>query len=103
MTLGWEERLKTRGRRRSDRGFEFGLALPRGTVLRAGDAFVIDESRLVIEVVEQIERVFVVQPASCGEWASVAYQIGNGHQPLMITEDALVCPDLPGAEMLLQY
>ena len=103
ITLGWEERLKVRGRRRSDAGVEFGTALPRGTVLRAGDCFVFDDERLTIEVVEQPEAVFVIEPASCSEWSLFAYHIGNGHQPLMITERALVCPDVPGAELLLQY
>jgi urease accessory protein UreE len=30
-----------------------------------------------------------------------AYHIGNRHQPLMVTEAGLVCPDVPGVEQLL--
>ena len=37
ITLGWEDRTHVHGRRRTDGGVEFGTALPRGTVLRAGD------------------------------------------------------------------
>src|SRR5215510_3600286 len=37
ITLGWEERLKARARRTSDGGLQFGTALQRGSVLRAGD------------------------------------------------------------------
>ena len=103
ITLAWEERLRARGRRRSDGGFDFGTALPRGTVLRAGDCFVITDARLTIEVVEQLEAVFIIEPASSREWGLFAYHIGNGHQPLMIVERGLVCPDAPGVEMLLQY
>jgi urease accessory protein len=102
ITLGWEDRTHVHGRRRTDGGVEFGTSLPRGTVLRAGDCFVLDESRLVVSVVERPEAVFVVEPRSAQEWALFAYHIGNRHQPVMVTERALVCPDVPGVEQLLQ-
>jgi urease accessory protein len=103
LTLGWEDRLKVRGRRRSDGGVEFGIALPRGTVLRDGDRLVVDVHRLVVTVVERSELVLVITPRSAREWATYAYHIGNGHNPLMVTDQALVCPDMPGVESLLQY
>lgn len=102
ITLGWEDRTHVHGRRRADRGVEFGTSLPRGTVLRAGDCFVLDAERLVVSVVERPEAVFVIEPGSAPEWALCAYHIGNRHQPVMITERALVCPDVPGVEALLQ-
>ncbi len=102
MTLGWEERTHAHGRRRTDGGIEFAISLPRGTTLRGGDRFVLDEPRTVVTVVEQPEPVFVVRPRTPAEWALYAYQIGNRHQPLMITGDALVCPDVPGVEQLLE-
>jgi urease accessory protein len=103
ITLGWEDRQRTRGRRQSDSGVEFGTVLARGSVLRAGDCFVLDESSAVVAVVEREEPVFVVQPSSGSEWALFAYQIGNSHQPIMITESALVCPDVPGMEQVLAH
>ena len=103
IALGWEERVRTRGRRRSDKGLEFGTALPRGTTLREGDCFVIASARTIVEVVERREPAFVIEPRTPSEWGLFAYHIGNGHQPLMVTDRALVCPDLPGVEMLLQY
>jgi urease accessory protein len=103
ITLGWEDRLKTRGRRRSYLGFEFGLSLPRGTVLRSGDCLVIPSARLVVAIVERLEPVFIIEPRTPPEWALFAYHIGNGHQPLMMTDTALVCPDLPGVDQLLDY
>ena len=103
VTLGWEDRLKTRGRRRSDGGVEFGTALPRGTVLRENDRLLLDACRIVVSVVERPEAAFVIAPRTEAEWGLFAYHIGNGHQPLMITATALVCPELPGVEMLLQY
>jgi urease accessory protein UreE len=102
LTLGWEDRTQARGRRHTDGGVEFATSLPRGTVLRAGDCFVLDNLRLVVTVMEQREPVFVIQPRAPAEWALYAYHIGNRHQPLMITDAALVCPDLPGVEQLLE-
>ena len=62
LTLGWDERLKARARRRTDGGVEFATALPRGTVLRRGDCFAIDAVSLVVAVVERLEPVFVLRP-----------------------------------------
>ena len=102
ITLGWDDRTHVHGRRQTDGGVEFGTALPRGTVLRAGDHFVLDAERLVVAVVERPEAVFVIEPRASTEWALFAYHIGNRHQPMMITDHALVCPDAPGVELLLQ-
>jgi len=103
LTLGWEDRLRARGRRRSDQGAEFGTALPRGTVLRNGDCLIVRDLSLVVAIVERSEPVFVIVPGSPAEWAMFAYHIGNSHQPLMVADGALICPDLPGMEQVLQY
>jgi urease accessory protein len=102
VTLGWEERMRAHGRRTSDGGIEFGTSLPRGTVLGRGDVFVLDEARVLVSVVERDEPVFVIAPASPHEWALFAYHIGNRHQPMMIANGSIVCPDAPGVEQLLQ-
>ena len=102
VTLGWEDRTHVHGRRRTDGGVEFGTSLPRGTVLRHGDCFMLDEERLVVAIVERAEPVFVIEPGTAPEWALFAYHIGNRHQPVMITDRSLVCPDVPGVEQLLQ-
>jgi urease accessory protein len=102
VTLGWEDRTHVHGRRTTDGGVEFGMSLPRGTVLRAGDCFVLDTARRVAVVVERPEPVFVIEPRSEREWGLFAYHIGNRHQPMMIDGGALVCPDAPGVEQLLE-
>ena len=102
ITLGWEERLHVRGRRRSDGGLAFGLSLPRGAILRGGDCLVLDEAQTVVVVVERTEPVFVIEPGTPQEWGLYAYHIGNRHQPLMITERAIVCPNVAGVEQLLE-
>jgi len=101
VTLGWEERTRAHALRTTDNGVEFGTSLPRGTVLRDGDCLVLEPERLVVAVAERPERVFLVEPRSASEWALWAYQIGNRHQPVMITDHALLCPELPGVEQLL--
>jgi urease accessory protein len=103
VTLGWEERLRARGRRMSDSGVMFGTALARGTVLRGGDCFVLDPIATVVTVVELPEAVFVVVPRTPSEWALFAYHIGNCHQPLMVTDEAIICADLPGMKEALDY
>ena len=103
IAMGWEERATPRARRRTDNGVEFGTALPRGTVLREGDCLAIDNPPLVIVVHERAEPVLVARPASSNEWALWGYHIGNSHQPLMITGDALVCPDMPAMAQVLHY
>lgn len=103
ITLGWEERAKTRARRRTDNGIEFGTALPPGTVLREGDCLAIENPPLLIVVHERAEPVLVARPASPEQWALWGYHVGNSHQPLMITGDALVCADMTGMAQVLDY
>jgi len=101
ITLGWEDRLHVYGRRQSDGGVAFGLSLPRGTILRGGDCIVVNDVKTVVVVVERPEPVFLVEPHTPQEWGLYAYHIGNRHQPLMITERGIVCPDVAGVEQLL--
>lgn len=103
LTLGWEDRVKARGRRCTDEGLQFGAALPRGTILRAGDCLVLDSPAVIVVIREAAEPVLVVRPASAEQSAVWAYLIGNSHQPLMITADTLVCADVPGMEQVLAY
>jgi urease accessory protein len=102
ITLGWERRLQVRGRRQSDGGVAFGLSLPRGTILRGGDCLVADQAKTVVVVVERPEPVFLVEPRTPQEWGLFAYHIGNRHQPLMITQSGIVCPDVAGVEQLFE-
>jgi urease accessory protein UreE len=102
ITLGWVERLKARSRRRSDGGLEFATALPRGTVLRGGDRLIVDTLPAIVTVVELAEPVLIVEPRTAAEWGLFGYQIGNSHQPLMLTEREIVCADCLGMEMVLR-
>src|SRR5262245_29962706 len=73
VTLGWEERLRTRARRRSGDGFEFATALPRGTILYEDDCFIFDSARILVRVVELAEPMLVVRPGNQREWGLFAY------------------------------
>ncbi len=103
ITLGWEERVRARARRRSDGGLEFATALPRGTVLRESDCLIVTARKTVVRVIELPEAVLVVRPPTPEAWGLFAYQIGNSHQPIMLTSDAIVCPDVLGMEQVLSY
>jgi urease accessory protein len=102
VTLGWEDRLKARGRRRSDGGTEFGTALPRGTVLTSGDCLICEPLERLFVVVERAEAVLIIEPRTPVEWGLFAYHIGNSHQPIMLTEREIVCADLPGMDQVLE-
>jgi urease accessory protein len=103
ITLGWEERLRARALRRSDGGIEFGASLPRGTIVRHGDVFVLDAIATCVAVVEREEEVLVIEPSTPADWARFAYHIGNSHQPMMVGDTAIVCPDLAGMAQVLDY
>ncbi len=103
VTLGWEDRLKIRARRVTDAGIEFATALPRATVLREGDCFLLNALRLVVRLVERAEPVFVIRPSTAWESALFAYHIGNSHQPIMLVDQEIVCPDILGVAQVLDY
>jgi urease accessory protein len=102
ITLGWEARSRTRARRRSDGGAEFGVALARGTFLREGDCLLVDELATLVVVVEEREPVLVVSPRTSVEWGLCGYFIGNTHQPVMIAEEGIVCLDEPATRLVLE-
>ncbi|MGE3707425.1 MAG: hypothetical protein AB7I13_19310, partial [Vicinamibacterales bacterium] len=58
--------------------------------------------RLIVTVVELAEPVLVVCPRTPEDWGLVGYYIGNSHQPVMLTAEGLVCPDILGVRMILE-
>ena len=100
ITLSLEDRQKTHGRRRSDDGLEFAISLEPGLTLTNGDCLVLEEERVVVVIREAAEAVYVVRPRSEHEWARCAYQVGNRHQKLMISDQELVCLQDPAVRSL---
>ena len=56
----------------------------------------------IVTVVELAEPVLIVEPRTAADWGLVGYQIGNSHQPLMLTEREIFCADCLGMEMVLR-
>jgi len=102
ITLPLEDRQKTHGRRRSDDGLEFAISLEPGLTLADGDCLLLEEERVVVVVREAAEAVYVVRPRSEQEWAYYAYQVGNRHQKLMISDQELVCLQDPAVRSLFE-
>jgi urease accessory protein len=102
LTLPWEERCRSHGRRKTDQGREFALALPSGSILRQGDKLLLASEQCQVQVQEASESVLILTPQSPWDWAWLAYQIGNRHLPLMIADFELICVTDPAAEHLFQ-
>lgn len=102
LTLPWEDRCRSHGKRRTDSGLEFAVALPSGTILRDGDQLLLETEQCRVRVQAAPEPVFVLTPISPQEWAWLAYQVGNRHLPLMISHRELLTPQDAAAEHLLR-
>jgi urease accessory protein len=87
VSLTWDERQKSRQKLQTAAGREIALALPTGTRLNAGDLLPIEEGW--VEVALAPEDVLLIRPRNLQETAFVAYQVGNRHLALEITEDGL--------------
>lgn len=92
LWLTWEERRWTRKRVRTTGGREVALALPTGSVLRAGDLVAV-EPHWYLEVQARPEPVLAVFPRDRSEAIRVAFDVGNRHFALALDGDALLVPD----------
>ncbi|MBA4178530.1 MAG: urease accessory protein UreE [Leptothrix sp. (in: Bacteria)] len=104
LALGWDLRQKSRFDALDSAGRQLGVFLPRGTVLRGGDALVVEDGSLVI-VQAAPQPVMVVR--ACAEHGSAldlmraTYHLANRHVALEIQADQLKLePDHVLAEML---
>ena len=104
LELGFEVRQKSRFDATDSAGRTLGVFLPRGTVVRGGDALVVEDGSLVI-VKAAPQPVLVVR--HCSEHGSAfdlmraAYHLGNRHVQLELQADHLKLePDHVLADML---
>ncbi len=102
LRLTWEERRWTRKRVVTTGGREIALALPTGSVLRAGDV-IAAEADWYLSVEARPEPVLAVFPRSREEAIRVAFDVGNRHFSLAIDSDALLVPDDTAMEQLLAH
>jgi urease accessory protein len=87
VSLTWDARQKSRQKLQTAVGKEVALALPTGTRLSAGDLLPIEEGWIEVHLAP--EDVLLIRPRTLQETAFVAYQVGNRHLALEITEDGL--------------
>ena len=91
VALGWEDRLRSRQRVKSDAGTEIGIALPTGQALAEGDVLFEDGER-VVAVSTVPEDVLVLYADSAEELARIAYQVGNRHAPVAVEKERVLTP-----------
>ena len=104
LSLPWEQRQKSRFEAVDSTGRTLGVFLPRGTLVRGGDALVAEDGS-VICVEAAPEPVMVVR--ACAEHGTprdlsrAAYHLGNRHVALEVRADHLKLePDSVLADML---
>ena len=104
VELDWDKRQKSRFDATDSQGRTLGVFLPRGTVVRGGDALLAEDGSLVI-VDAAPQPVLVVR--HCSEHGSpfdllrAAYHLGNRHVQLELKPDHLKFePDHVLADML---
>jgi urease accessory protein len=85
--LTWDVRQKSRQKLQTATGKEVALALPTGTRLSAGDLLPIEEGWIEVHLAP--EDVLLIRPRTLQETAFIAYQVGNRHLALEITDDGL--------------
>lgn len=83
LVLPFEQRQKARQRAHLTAGFEVGIQLPRGTVLRGGDRLQAADGTL-LEIVAAREPVTTVWTRDLRQLALAAYHLGNRHVALEI-------------------
>ena len=91
VALGWEDRLRSRQRVRSDSGTELGVKLPTGQPLREDDILFEDELR-VVAVAAIPEDVLVLHAESEREMGRLCYQVGNRHAPICVQDGRVLTP-----------
>ena len=88
VVLDFDDRHRRRMAMTGTRGLEFLLDLENATVLRGGDALVLDDDRL-IEVVAAPEPLAEIRGADPQHLVRVAWHLGNRHLPTQITARGL--------------
>ena len=104
VELDWDVRQKSRFEATDSAGRAIGVFLPRGSVVRGGDALLAEDGSIIV-VHAAPQAVLVVRP--CSEHGSpfdllrAAYHLGNRHVQLELRPDRLQLePDHVLAEML---
>src|SRR6478609_408858 len=84
LTLGFEDRRRSRQRIRIDDGREAALMLPRGTILHDGDMLRDPDSDEVVTVRAADQTLSLVRATDAVTLARAAYHLGNRHVPVQV-------------------
>jgi len=85
LVLTWEERSKTHQRVTTRAGREIGIRLPTGSQLLPGTILYVGDD-FHVEVTAACEDVWLVQTPDVRTLLRVAYEIGNRHFPIDISD-----------------
>src|SRR5437899_12612779 len=88
VVLDFDDRHRRRMAMTGTRGLEFLLDLEHATVLRGGDALVLDDNRL-IEVVAAPEPLAEIRGPDPHHLVRVDWHLGNRHLPTQLTAKGL--------------
>ncbi|MGF1644104.1 MAG: urease accessory protein UreE [Thiotrichales bacterium] len=91
VTLGYEQRIRSRLRVTLDDGSDAGLFLERGLTLRDGDCLRAETGEIV-RVVAAAEILSSVRSEDPLAFARACYHLGNRHVPLQIEAGRLCYP-----------
>lgn len=91
VVLNWEERRKARQKIRTKKGVEIAIALPTGTILNNSDILYRDD-KCYIAVEAEKEDVISIQLNDITGSAMIAYELGNRHAPVSISNSRLMTP-----------
>ncbi len=104
VSLDWDVRQKSRFDATDSTGRNFGVFLPRGTLVRGGDVLVLEDGALVRvqAATQEVLRITAcAQHGSEFDLTRAAYHLGNRHVPIELQPDHLkIEPDHVLADML---
>ena len=89
LTLGFEDRRRSRMRIRIDDGREAALLLPRGTILHDGDTLRDPEAGELVTVRAADQTLSRVRAEDAVTLARAAYHLGNRHIPVQVGRGCL--------------
>jgi len=84
LTLGFEDRRRSRMRVRIDDGREAALMLPRGTILHDGDTLRDPDAGALATVRAADQTLSMVRAEDAVTLARAAYHLGNRHIPVQV-------------------
>ena len=84
-----DELLKRINRVTSDHGHEFGISLPKGSVLKDGDILLKTDDNMVVISVKS-DDVLIIKPTNITDLGKIAHSLGNRHLPAQFKDGMMI-------------